>query len=149
MNITEKAIINLIKYYSLSNAAQLANKFEITQGVVSNWKTRNAIGALTDTVANKDPEALEYIFSGNNVNFSQTGSNSQQVHTQHNTSAGMVVHPNTDSLNHTNIKNEDELKYREEMKGYFDALVAVSNVLNKKDKLKEELTKLISILPTL
>ena len=144
MNITEKAIINLIKYYSLSNAAQLANKFEITQGVVSNWKTRNAIGALTDTVANKDPEALEYIFSGNSVNFSQTGANSQQVNTQHNTGSGMVVHPNIDTLNNnTNIKKEDELQ------AIFDALVAVSNVLNKRDKLKEELTKLISILPTL
>lgn len=76
MNITEKAIINLIKYYSLSNAAQLANKFEITQGVVSNWKTRNAIGALTDTVANKDPEALEYIFSPNpNINNFQNSNN--------------------------------------------------------------------------
>lgn len=76
MNITENAIINLIKYYSLSNAAQLANKFEITQGVVSNWKTRNAIGALTDTVANKDPEALEYIFSSNtDINNFQNSNN--------------------------------------------------------------------------
>lgn len=65
MNITEKAINKLIEYYSLGNASQLANKFEITQGVISNWKSRNAIGALTDTVANKDPEALEYIFSSN------------------------------------------------------------------------------------
>ena len=143
MNITEKAITNLIKYYSLSNAAQLANKFEITQGVVSNWKTRNAIGALTDTVANKDPEALEHIFSGNNVNFSQTGENSQQVHTQQNTGAGMIVHPNTNTRNHSNIKNEDELQ------PLFDALLSVSNALDKKDKLKEELTKLISKLPTL
>ncbi len=65
MNITEKAINKLIEYYSLGNASQLANKLEITQGVISNWKSRNAIGALTDTVANKDPEALEYIFSSN------------------------------------------------------------------------------------
>ncbi|OCL98834.1 hypothetical protein AAX29_01344 [Aliarcobacter thereius] len=71
MNITEQAINRLIKYYSLSNAAQLANKFEITQGVVSNWKTRNAIGALTDTVANKDPDALEYIFSNNSTIINQ------------------------------------------------------------------------------
>lgn len=81
MNITEKAIMNLIKYYSLSNAAQLANKFEITQGVVSNWKSRNAIGALTDTVANKDPEALVHIFSSDkntqNISGDQNANNVQ------------------------------------------------------------------------
>jgi len=65
MNITEIAINRLIKYYSLANASQLANKLDISQGVVSNWKSRNAIGALTDTIANKDPQALEYIFSSN------------------------------------------------------------------------------------
>lgn len=56
MNITENAINKLIEYYSLANASQLANKLEITQGVISNWKSRNAIGALTDTIANKDPK---------------------------------------------------------------------------------------------
>ncbi|MCG3668605.1 helix-turn-helix domain containing protein [Aliarcobacter butzleri] len=65
VNITENAISKLIKYYSLANASQLANKLEITQGVISNWKSRNAIGALTDTVANKDPKALEFIFTDN------------------------------------------------------------------------------------
>ena len=75
MNITEQAINRLIKYYSLSNAAQLANKFEITQGVVSNWKTRNAIGALVDTVANKDSNALEYIFRNENINNFQNSKN--------------------------------------------------------------------------
>ena len=88
MNITEKAINKLIEYYSLGNASQLANKLEITQGVISNWKSRNAIGALTDTVANKDPEALEYIFTNNSKSQhigSITNSNiSQDVHTQNN-----------------------------------------------------------------
>lgn len=76
MNITEKAIIKLIEYYSLANASQLSNKLEITQGVISNWKSRNAIGALTDTVANKDPDALEYIFSSNSTIINQ-GNNSR------------------------------------------------------------------------
>lgn len=88
MNITEKAIIKLIEYYSLSNASQLANKLEITQGVVSNWKSRNAIGALTDTVANKDPEALEYIFANSsksqNIGSIRNSNISQDVHTQMN-----------------------------------------------------------------
>lgn len=63
MNITEKAVENLIKHYSLKNASQLAEKFGITQGVVSNWKTRNGIGALVDTVSKKDEKALSSIFN--------------------------------------------------------------------------------------
>lgn len=71
MNITEKAILNLLQYYSLPNPAQLANKLDISQGVISNWKSRNAIGALVDTIFQKDEEALKYIFSpstGTNIN---------------------------------------------------------------------------------
>lgn len=63
MNITEKAVENLIKHYSLKNASQLAEKFGITQGVISNWKTRNGIGALVDTVSKKDEKALSCIFN--------------------------------------------------------------------------------------
>lgn len=63
MNITERAVENLIKHYSLKNASQLAEKFGITQGVVSNWKTRNGIGALVDTVSKKDEKALSCLFN--------------------------------------------------------------------------------------
>lgn len=102
MNITEKAIINLIRYYSLSNAAQLANKFEITQGVVSNWKTRNAIGALTDTVANKDPEALEYIFSSTpNIN------NFQNSNNKVNGNGALIDNSNNKSNTFNNDKKEE------------------------------------------
>ncbi|WP_151944040.1 hypothetical protein [Aliarcobacter butzleri] len=139
MNI-EILIGKLLNYYQIKTLNDLAIKLDTTQSTISGWKARNAIGALTDTVANKDPEALEYIFSRNNMNFSQTGENSQQVHTQHNSGAGMIVHPNADT---TNIKKEDELQ------PLFDALVSVSNALDKKDELREELTKLISKLPTL
>lgn len=140
MNI-EILIGKLLNYYQIKTLNDLAIKLDTTQSTISGWKARNAIGALTDTVANKDPEALEYIFSRNNMNFSQTGENSQQVHTQHNSGAGMIVHPNAD--NTTNIKKEDELQ------PLFDALVSVSNALDKKDELREELKKLISKLPTL
>ena len=82
MNITENAINKLIEYYSLANASQLANKLEITQGVISNWKSRNAIGALTDTIANKDPEALEFIFSSNsNIQMNNSVSGGQIAQT--------------------------------------------------------------------
>ncbi|RBQ27948.1 helix-turn-helix domain-containing protein [Aliarcobacter vitoriensis] len=79
MNITENAISKLIEYYSLANASQLANKLEITQGVISNWKSRNAIGALTDTIANKDPEALEFIFSSNSNIYNLQNSTNRTV----------------------------------------------------------------------
>lgn len=53
MNISESKISKLIEYYSLANTSQLANKPKITPWVISNWKIRNEIGALTDTVFNK------------------------------------------------------------------------------------------------
>lgn len=157
MNIGERFDFAL-KECNISNK-QIADKFDISSQSISNLKKNNRLNDLISKIATEYDININWLVTGKghykidskNINsFSQTGENSQQVHTQHNTGAGMVVHPNTDTLNHTtNIKNEDELKYREEMKGYFDALVAVSIVLNKKDKLKEELTKLISILPTL
>lgn len=64
MNI-EILINKLLNYYQLKTLNELAIKLDTTQSTISGWKARNAIGALTDTVANKDPEALEYIFSSN------------------------------------------------------------------------------------
>ena len=65
MNVTEKAIDRLIEYFKIKTISDLAIKLDTTQSTISGWKARNAIGALTDTVANKDPEALEYIFTNN------------------------------------------------------------------------------------
>ena len=64
MNI-EILINKLLNYYQLKTLNELAIKLDTTQSTISGWKARNAIGALTDTVANKDPEALEYIFTNN------------------------------------------------------------------------------------
>ena len=87
MNI-EILINKLLNYYQLKTLNELAIKLDTTQSTISGWKARNAIGALTDTVANKDPEALEYIFSNNSKSQhigSITNSNiSQDVHTQNN-----------------------------------------------------------------
>ena len=99
MNITEKAINKLIEYYSLGNASQLANKLEITQGVISNWKSRNAIGALTDTVANKDPEALEYIFANNHK--------SQNIGTITNSNVAQDVHTQSNGINQNCVDNNE------------------------------------------
>lgn len=62
MNI-EILISKLLSYYQIKTLSDLAIKLNTTQSTISGWRARNAIGALTDTVANKDPEALEYIFS--------------------------------------------------------------------------------------
>ena len=87
MNI-ELLIVKLINYYKIKTLNELAIKLDTTQSTISGWKARNAIGALTDTVANKDPEALEYIFTNNSKSQhigSITNSNiSQDVHTQNN-----------------------------------------------------------------
>ena len=137
-------IDKLMEYYGVNTISELSEMIKIGQPAISKWKNNNSITAIKKKC--KELGIYNEIFEDMNTNinsFSQTGENSQQVHTQHNTGAGMVVHPNADALNNDTIKKEDELQ------ALFNALVAVSNVLNKKDKLKEELTKLISKLPTL
>lgn len=64
MNI-EILISKLLDFYQIKTLNDLAVKLNTTQSTISGWKARNAIGALTDTVANKDPKALEYIFTPN------------------------------------------------------------------------------------
>ena len=132
MNITEQAINRLIKYYSLSNAAQLANKLEITQGVVSNWKTRNAIGALTDTVANKDPNALEYIFRNENINNFQNSKNAL---------AQAFGGQNTNNYN-KNIQS-DNVEIDKNILKLVDTLYNFAKDNNKIDELKTDLSALL------
>lgn len=135
MNITEQAIKRLIKYYSLSNAAQLANKFEITQGVISNWKTRNAIGALVDTVSNKDPNALEYIFRSENINnFQNSKSNVAQIFGGENT--------NTQHNYNENIKS-DNFKIDENILKLIEMMYSYASEHNKIDELKTDLSALL------
>ncbi|WP_148624266.1 hypothetical protein [Aliarcobacter cryaerophilus] len=87
MNI-ELLIVKLINYYKIKTLNELAIKLDTTQSTISGWKARNAIGALTDTVANKDPEALEYIFANSsksqNIGSIRNSNISQDVHTQMN-----------------------------------------------------------------
>lgn len=134
MNITARAINNLIKYYSLSNASQLAKKFEITQGVVSNWKTRNAIGALTDTVANKDPDALEYIFS------SKTEINNFQ---NSNNAVAQDLSSNSSSQHTLNIGNKSNINIDENILKLIDIMYNSAAEDNKIDELKTDLSNLL------
>ena len=132
MNITEQAINRLIKYYSLANAAQLANKFEISQGVVSNWKTRNAIGALVDTVANKDSNALEYIFRNENINNFQNSKNAL---------AQAFGGKNTNNYNE-NIQS-DNIEIDKNILKLVDTLYSFAKDNNKIDDLKTDLSSLL------
>lgn len=86
MNITEASLSNLIQYYGLLNAAQLADRLNTSQGVVSNWKTRNALGALVDKVVAEDESALPYLFPNNEkdksnqtINQINGGQNAQNI----------------------------------------------------------------------
>lgn len=131
MNITEKAIIKLIQYFSLTNASQLANKLEITQGVISNWKSRNAIGALTDTLANKAPEALEYIFRNENINNFQNSTNV----------IGQDFSNNSNAQHTQNIGNK--LNIDENILKLLDTLYSFAKTNNKIDELKTDLSSLL------
>ncbi|MCT7566039.1 helix-turn-helix domain containing protein [Aliarcobacter butzleri] len=91
MNI-EILIAKLLDLYKIKTLNELAIRLDTTQSTISGWKARNAIGALTDTVANKDPDALKYIFSSkseinnfqnsNNVVAQDFSNNSNGQHTQ-------------------------------------------------------------------
>ncbi|MFW3441027.1 hypothetical protein ACN9J6_05745 [Aliarcobacter butzleri] len=78
MNI-EILIMKLLSYYQIKTLNDLAIKLDTTQSTISGWKARNAIGALTDTVANKDPEALEFIFSSNSNVYNLQNSTNRTV----------------------------------------------------------------------
>jgi len=58
----EILIQNLIDYYGLKNMSGLAKKLSVSQSVISNWKSRNAIGALVEKVNEVNPEALSCLF---------------------------------------------------------------------------------------
>lgn len=59
----EDIIIKLISQFELKNMTELAEKLNVSQSVMSNWKSRNAIGAICERVLEVDPEVLSYVFS--------------------------------------------------------------------------------------
>jgi len=102
MNI-ELLIVKLINYYKIKTLNELAIKLDTTQSTISGWKARNAIGALTDTVANKDPEALEYIFANNHK--------SQNIGTITNSNVAQDFHAQSNGINQNCVDN-DEATYQ-------------------------------------
>jgi len=59
----EILINNLMDYYHVKSITELAEKLKTSQSTISGWRSRNAIGALTSTVASVDEEALSHIFA--------------------------------------------------------------------------------------
>lgn len=101
MNI-EILIGKLLNYYQIKTLNDLAIKLDTTQSTISGWKARNAIGALTDTVANKAPEALEYIFSSTpNIN------NFQNSNNKVNGNGALIDNSNNKSNTFNNDKKEE------------------------------------------
>lgn len=100
MNI-EILIGKLLNYYQIKTLNDLAIKLDTTQSTISGWRARNAIGALTDTVANKAPEALEYIFSSEaNINNFQNSNNK--------VSGSSALIDNSINKSNTNSNNKKE-----------------------------------------
>ena len=131
MNI-EILIGKLLKYYQIKTLNDLAIKLDTTQSTISGWKARNAIGALTDTVANKAPEALEYIFSPEtNVN---------NFNNSKNALAQAFGGQNTNNYNE-NIQS-DNIEIDKNILKLVDTLYSFAKDNNKIDELKTDLSSL-------
>ncbi|MCT7433767.1 hypothetical protein CJ673_09305 [Aliarcobacter cryaerophilus] len=132
MNI-EILIGKLLNYYQIRTLNDLAIKLDTTQSTISGWKARNAIGALTDTVANKAPEALEYIFSPEtNVNNFQNSKNAL---------AQAFGGKNTNNYNE-NIQS-DNAEIDKNILKLLDTLYSFAKTNNKIDELKTDLSSLL------
>lgn len=132
MNI-EILIGKLLNYYQIRTLNDLAIKLDTTQSTISGWKARNAIGALTDTVANKAPEALEYIFSPEtNVNNFQNSKNAL---------AQAFGGKNTNNYNE-NIQS-DNIEIDKNILKLVDTLYSFAKDNNKIDDLKTDLSSLL------
>ena len=132
MNI-EILIGKLLKYYQIKTLNDLAIKLDTTQSTISGWKARNAIGALTDTVANKAPEALEYIFSPEtNVN---------NFNNSKNALAQAFGGQNTNNYNE-NIQS-DNIEIDKNILKLVDTLYSFAKDNNKIDDLKTDLSSLL------
>lgn len=86
----EIIIIRLISYFKLKNMTELAEKLGVSQSVMSNWKSRNAIGPICERVLEVDPQALSSIFN---------------VGTQNNTISNTSVNGGGSVIDNSNRKN--------------------------------------------
>jgi len=129
---------------------QVSNKkiselFDTSSQNVSNLKKADRLNDLMSRIAIKYDINLNWLMSGNGDmfvqkdTFTQQGSGNQQIGTQNNPDGS-----NINNFGSTKTQNIDE-----DILKLVEALSSVANALNKKQELKQELTKLISTLPTL
>ena len=55
----EVIIFKLISYFELKNMTELAEKLGVSQSVMSNWKARNAVGAICEKILEVEPAAFK------------------------------------------------------------------------------------------
>ena len=128
----------LLDYYKVSNLSELAKFLNTTPQNISKWKIRNATNAIKKKC--RELGIYNEIFGDINTSFTQHGSGNQQIGTQN----------NRDSSNINNISGPSKTQnIDEDILKLVEALSSIANALNKKQELKNELTKLISTLPTL
>lgn len=134
---SEELIEKLFAYYRVSNVSELSRVIDSSQAVISNWKIRNSINAIKKKC--RELGIYNEIFGDLNTSFTQHGSGNQQIGTQN----------NPDGSNINNFGSPKTQNIDEDILKLVEALSSVANALNKKQELKQELTKLISTLPTL
>jgi len=59
----DELLNKLLEYYKLRNMSELANRLEISQSTISNWRARNSIGAILETVNKHDSLFLHKLFN--------------------------------------------------------------------------------------
>jgi len=133
----ETLLFKLFKYYDVYSNNELSLKINTPAGTISKWKQRNSIGAIKKKC--RELGIYEDIFEVTNTSFMQTGANSQQIKTQDNT--------NSSNINNFNSSSRPDID--SDLLKLTEALSSVANALNKKEELKQELTKLITKLPSL
>jgi len=87
----EDIIIKLISHFELKNMSELAEKLNVSQSVMSNWKARNAIGAICEKILEVEPDAMSKIFSidkiqVNNIDNSSVSDNGSVIDNSNNKS---------------------------------------------------------------
>lgn len=130
---------------------QISNKeiselFDTSSQNVSNLKKADRLNDLMSRIAIKYNINLNWLMSGNGNmfaqkdTFTQHGSGNQQIGAQNNRDSS--------NINDIGITSKSQ-NIDDDILKLVEALNSVANVLNKKQELKNELTKLISTLPTL
>jgi len=125
---------------------EISELFDTSSQNVSNLKKADRLNDLMSRIAIKYDINLNWLMSGNGDmfvqkdTFTQHGSGNQQIGTQNNRDSS--------NINNIGITSKSQ-NIDDDILKLVEALNSVANALNKKQELKQELTKLISALPTL